>query len=121
MGPKTEPGQAISFAPEFFRTGGSFAFAHNIPIFVIKELFVGTDMRRFSTPGTPHFCGLRRRAVDLNELLSIPQASALLGKTYCSTRDLVLQGRLEGFQHGRSWFVKKDSVEAYLKRLGERD
>ena len=59
--------------------------------------------------------------MDLNELLTIPQAGVLLGKSYCAVRDLVLQGRLEGFQHGRSWFVKRASVDAYRERQGERD
>src|SRR5438067_3437883 len=49
------------------------------------------------------------------------QAGVLLSKSYCQVRDLVLQGRLEGFQHGRSWFVLRRSVEAYLERQGERD
>lgn len=59
--------------------------------------------------------------MDLRELVSITKAGAMLGKGYCATRDLVLTGRLEGWQQDGRWYVKRASVEAYRAHQGERD
>lgn len=55
------------------------------------------------------------RDIDINrEYLSTPQAAARANLSRLHIARLLRDKKLEGFQHGREWFVYTDSLEKYI-------
>ncbi|HYT36322.1 MAG TPA: helix-turn-helix domain-containing protein [Ktedonobacteraceae bacterium] len=55
------------------------------------------------------------RNIDTNrEHLTTPEAAERSGLTRTYLALLLRRGRVEGFRHGRDWFVYTDSLEAFL-------
>lgn len=53
--------------------------------------------------------------IDLSrEYITTPEAAQRSGLTRIYLAQLLRKGRLEGFRHGREWFVYSDSLEKFL-------
>jgi excisionase family DNA binding protein len=48
------------------------------------------------------------------EYITTPEAAQRSGLTRIYLAQLLRKGKLEGFQHGREWFIYSDSLETFL-------